>query len=137
MHAPLEVTWSPRSKVPVFIGDEGEYGDSSFDSVQTVLIEAKDRVLIASGDLDMCVLTDGTLLSIQNMNWNGEMGFQEPPSTPIVITLPDLQYQDVFEANGYGEVDGSQGTMELQHFERGLMFARTYLSGYMGLQFQP
>jgi carboxypeptidase D len=141
MHAPLEVEWL-ECKGPVFTssgGPEGE-GDTSPDPIQSVLprvIEATNRVLIANGALDMSILTDGTLLAIQNMTWLGKLGFQSQPNTSIVITFPDLQYGPTFEANGSPGFEDPQGTMGKQHFERGLMWAETYLSGHMQPQFQP
>lgn len=84
----------------------------------------------------MDVLTGATLLAIQNMTWNGKMGFQTGPSEwkDINITLPDLQYQDYFVGTG---LDRYQGIMGKQHYERGLMFTETDLSGHMQPQFQP
>ncbi|KAF2228602.1 alpha/beta-hydrolase [Viridothelium virens] len=142
MHAPLNVSWSECSG-PVFKGDGGVYelGDYSLDPIQKVLpqvIEATNRVLVANGDYDMEIITNGTLLSIQNMTWNGKLGFQTKPTTPIDIQLPDLQYQAVFDASGMSGYDGPrQGIMGTQHFERGLMWAETYQSGHMQPQFQP
>jgi carboxypeptidase D len=141
MNAPLDVEWL-ECKGPVFIGNggpEGE-GDTSPDPIQSVLprvIEATNRVLISNGDLDMSIITDGTLLAIQNMTWGGKLGFQSLPNTSIVITLPDLQYASTFEANGGAGLEDPQGTMGIQHRERGLMWAQTYLSGHMQPQFQP
>jgi carboxypeptidase D len=80
----------------------------------------------------MILIANGTLLSIQNMTWNGKLGFDSQPATPIVITLPDLQYETVF-----GGFDDPQGVMGIQHFERGLMWAETFMSGHMQPQFQP
>ncbi|KAF2396902.1 alpha/beta-hydrolase [Trichodelitschia bisporula] len=144
MHAPPNVSWSECSG-PVFANKAGQYrnGDLSADPIQSVLprlIEATNRVLIANGDFDFEILTDGTLLSIQNMTWGGKMGFQTAPATPIDIRLPDLQYGAVFEASGLGGYDGGdqgQGVMGVQHFERGLMWAETFQSGHMQPQFQP
>ena len=142
MHAPENVQWLECSSGPVFIGNggpEGE-GDTSLDPIQSVLprvIEATNRVLVANAALDMEIITNGTLLGIQNMTWHGKLGFQSAPSTPIIITLPDLQFEAVFDANGFGEIDNPQGTMGVQHYERGLMFAETLLSGHMQPQFQP
>ena len=65
------------------------------------------------------------------------LGFQEKPSTPINVQLTDLQYQDVFAENGADGIDGPQGTMGIQHFERGLMWAETFASGHMQPEFQP
>lgn len=141
MHAPEDVEWL-ECNGPVFVGDGGpqDEGDLSADPIQSVLprvIEATNRVLVSNADLDMEIITNGTLMAIQNMTWGGKLGFQTAPSTPIVITLPDLQYQALFETQGFGNIDNPQGTMGKQHFERGLMWAETYLSGHMQPQFQP
>jgi len=143
IHAPLDVDWTECSNEAVFVGgDSGpeEEGDNSADPIQHVLpqvIEATNRVLIGNGDFDMIILTNGTLLAIQNMTWNGELGFQAQPSTPTNVTLPDLQYAATFAENGAAGVDGPQGIMGLHHYERGLMFVETYQSGHMQPEFQP
>lgn len=142
MHAP-NTTWSECGGNP-FVGGygngpEGE-GDFSADPIQQVLpqvIEATNRVLIGNGDFDMIILTNGTLMSIQNMTWNGQLGFQERPSTPINVELPDLMYMQVFDANGYNGLDGPEGVMGIQHYERGLMFVETFQSGHMQPEYQP
>ena len=142
MHAPEDVEWLECCNGPVFVGDGGpqDEGDLSLDPIQSILprvLEATHRVLIANADLDMSILMIGTLLAIQNMTRRGKPGFQEVPMTPIVITLPDLQYQALFETQGLGGIDNPQGTMVIQHFERGLMWVETFLSGHMQPQFQP
>jgi carboxypeptidase D len=141
MHAPMEVDWLECAG-PVFVGNGGPQGegDLSPDPIQKVLprvIEATNRVLVANGDLDLEILTNGTLLAIQNMTWNGKMGVQKAPSTPINIKLRDLEYEAVFTASGFGDIDDPQGVMGIQHYERGLLWAETYLSGHMEPQFQP
>ena len=85
----------------------------------------------------MDILTNATVLAIQNMTWNGMMGFQSAPSKLINIELPDLQYSATFKSSGFKGLDAHQGIMGKQHYERGLMFAETYLSGHMEPQFQP
>ena len=48
--------------------------DTSPDPIQKVLpqvIESTNRVLVGNGNLDMVIITNGTLMSIQNMTWNG------------------------------------------------------------------
>ena len=150
LHAPESVSWSECTDQAVFVGGnkDGSYytggpegeGDLSSDPIQKVLpqvIEATNRVLVSNGDFDMIIITNGTLMSIQNMTWNGKLGFQEKPATPIDIAIPDLVYASTFEANGYGGYDGPQGIMGVQHFERGLMWAETFLSGHMQPEFQP
>lgn len=149
MHAPADADWE-ECKGPVFLGGpfidgnpsggpEGE-GDLSPDPIQHVLpqvIEATNRVLVGNGDFDMIIITNGTLMSIQNMTWNGKLGFDTRPSTPINITIPDLVYAQVFDANDLNGTDGAQGVMGIQHYERGLMWVETYQSGHMQPEFQP
>lgn len=141
IHAPLDVLWGVCTTQPVLLGDKNTSGDNSVDSIQHVLpqvIEATNRVLVSNGDYDIVIMTNGTLLAIQNMTWNGALGFQSAPSTPIVIPIPDLVYADAYVANiGYAGQDGPQGTMGVQHYERGLMWAETYQSGHMQPEFQP
>lgn len=141
IHAPQTVAWAECAVNPVFIGNGGPQGegDTSADPIQHVLpqvIEATNRVLVSNGDYDMIIITNGTLLSIQNMTWGGQLGFQQRPATPIIVTEPDTDYPAVFAANGAAGADGPQGQMGIQHFERGLMWAETFQSGHMQPQFQ-
>jgi carboxypeptidase D len=71
------------------------------------------------------------------MTWHNHLGFQQQPSEPIVITMPDLLYADVYAENGMAGMDGAQGVMGIQHYERGLMWAETFQSGHMQPQYQP
>ena len=136
LHAPQDITWAECSG-PIFFGNgpggggtggpEGE-GDLSPDPIQGVLpqvIEATNRVIVGNGDYDMIILTNGTLMSIQNMTWNGQLGFQQQPTTPINITIPDILYEDIFcdpdNAGLCGDDNPIQGIMGVQHYERGLM----------------
>ena len=150
IHAPQNVNWMECTDQAVFIGGtevDGYYtggpqgeGDLSADPIQKVLpqvIEATNRVLVGNGDFDMIIITNGTLLAIQNMTWNGQLGFQSQPSTPIDITIPDLIYPGVFAADGDAGGDGPQGVMGIQHYERGLMWVETFQSGHMQPEFQP
>ncbi|KAF2434694.1 carboxypeptidase S3, penicillopeptidase S3, CPD-S3 [Tothia fuscella] len=125
LHAPPNAQWSMCSNgkrvftAPRGTGPERE-GDLSADPIEKVLpqvIKATNRVLVSNGDYDMIIITNGTLLSIQNMTWNGALGFQQKPVTPIMIP--------------------SQGDMGVQHFERGLMWAETYRTGHMGPGMAP
>ena len=84
-------------------------------------------MLISNADLDFVIITDGTLLAIQNMTWNGRLGFQTAPSEPIVVTLPDLEYGSLFQDQFGEQLEDPQGTMGIQHFERGLMWGSDIL----------
>lgn len=134
MHAPQDVEWMICTNKPVLRRDTSAM---SIEHVIPQVIEATNRFLIASGDFDMILITNGTLMSIQNMTWNGKLGFQSKPNTPINILTPDLEYETVFDENGLNGVDGPQGVMGVQHYERGLMWAETFQSGHMEPEFQP
>ncbi|GKZ27404.1 hypothetical protein AbraIFM66951_005303 [Aspergillus brasiliensis] len=145
LHAPMDVEWELCSYDLVFAGGESDpgpeqQGDDSPNPTEGVLprvIEATNRVLIANGDWDYLIITNGTLLAIQNMTWNGQLGFQSAPAKPIDIQMPDLQWKEIFDAQeGYGGLDGPQGIMGVQHYERGLMWAETYQSGHKQAQDQ-
>ncbi|QDS72204.1 hypothetical protein FKW77_005222 [Venturia effusa] len=133
LNVPQDLSWSECS-APVFAksAPRGPYrnGDNSLDPIQHVLpkvIEATNRVLIANGEYDFVIMTNGVLLSIQNMTWGGALGFQSKPTTPIDIQLPDLQWQSALVNSGLDGLDGpGQGIMGVQHYERGLMWAETY-----------
>lgn len=76
----------------------------------------------------MVLIKNGTLLAIQNMTWNGDMGFQSAPNQSIVIEYVDLQYPAAFQANGYGGLDGPQRTMGVQVCSPSWYRARTSLT---------
>lgn len=123
--------WKVCGENTVYVGGQGNgpqgEGDLSADPTQHVLpkvIEATNRVIVGNGDLDMIIITNGTLLAIQNMTWNGKRGFEKEPSEEIYIDLPDLQYESLFDENGLDGIGSTQGTQGVQHFERGLMWVQ-------------
>ena len=122
IHAPQDVKWSICADHPVFVKDN----DRSEDSIVKVLpqvIEATNRVLVANGNWDALIPNNGTLLAIQNMTWNGKLGFQNPPTEPFIVPGE--------------EGHRPQGTLGTKHFERGLQWATTEGSGHMQPQYQP
>ena len=133
MHAPQDITWN-------ICNDGVLRPDTSLMSIEQVIpqvTEATNRFLIANGDFDMILITNGTLMSIQNMTWNGATGFQSQPNTPIDIQIPDLAWNGVFNDNDAEGIDGPQGIMGIQQYERGLMWSEAFQSGHMGPEFQP
>ena len=138
IHAPEHIDWTACATRAVFVGgvEQGPQGrgDLSLDPIQKVLpqvIEATNRVLISNGDYgkfycsnksytllnfvpDMVIITNGTLLAIQNMTWNGYLGFQSPPSEDIFIDIVDTQWSSIFESNGFDGYPGPQGVMGIQ-----------------------
>lgn len=141
MHAP-DIKWQECSSEPVFVGGPNHNEDLSEDSIIRVLpqvIESTNRVLVSNGDYDFNVIRNGTLMAIQNMTWNDNLGFQSHPEKPVVITLPDLRWDGVLSQNGVPSSisSGSQGVMGIQHYERGLMWMQTFQCGHMQAQYQP
>ena len=84
-------------------------------------------MLIANGDLDGVILWNGTLLAIQNMTWNGKLGFQERPSRDFVVPTTAAGH----DSGGRQEVKGKQ------HYERGLQWVGTCEAGHEQPMYQP
>jgi carboxypeptidase D len=123
-NVPDTISWTECSNNDVFVGPKvgGPEGgrDISIDPIQRVLpqvVEATQNVIVSNGNYDMIIITNGTLLSIQNMTWADQLGFQREPRREILLEN--------------GEVGG------IQHYERGLMWAETYKVGHMGPEFSP
>lgn len=125
LHVPADVDWA-MCKDGVF-----PYGDNSDPSNVAQIpkvIEATNNVQIAHGTLDMVLFMNETLLAIQNMTWNGQLGFQERPTEPLFVPYHDTP--DLGTAAG-------QGIFGTAHTERGLTYATISLSGHEVPGFQP
>ncbi|RMJ21448.1 Serine carboxypeptidase [Aspergillus sp. HF37] len=137
------VTYFAPEYYNVFVGGPHHNEDLSEVSIIRVLpqvIEATNRVLVSNGDYDFNVIRNGTLMTIQNMTWNENLGFQSRPEKSVVITLPDLRWDGVPSQNGVPSSISSgflQGVMGIQHYERGLMWMQTSQCGHMQAQYQP
>lgn len=119
-----ECTGSPGVFVPV--GNNTDGGDQSappaLNGVLTKVIEKTGRVIIGSGGLDMLLNTNGTLLSIQNMTWNGMQGFQEYPGKDFFSPYHEEWNPQTLASSGNVGTWGS---------ERGLTFYYVQLAGHM------
>lgn len=144
LHAP-DVKWTQCSLGEVFVADGGKggphhNGDTSADPIQAALprvIDATQRVLVANGDFDYVVVTNGTLLSIQNMTWGGQLGFQAPPTEPFTVGLPDEAWTDAYAQSGMDGIQLPPGQMGVQHHERGLMWVQVWGAGHMLPMYSP
>lgn len=144
LHTPVGIEWTQCTTRTIFFAPddttpEDQTGDASPDPIQSVLpkvIEHTNRVLVTNGVLDFAILSMGTLLSIQNMTWNGQLGFKRKPETEVVVDLPDLGNESQGTVLGI-EGGASQGVMGVQHHERGLMFVEVRGSGHMVPGDQP
>ncbi|OTA34359.1 hypothetical protein BTJ68_07115 [Hortaea werneckii EXF-2000] len=107
--------------------------DSSPPSGLSVLprvIEKNKKTVIGHGLLDFILLSNGTLMAIQNMTWSGSQGFSTPPS----------QWDDFFvpyhSELSLGSLAGA-GIFGQYHTERDLTFVTIDLSGHMVPQYAP
>lgn len=125
INAPLDREWSECG------GDVFVNGDSSAPSIEKALpgvIEHTNNVIVGHGALDYVLIANGTMLAIQNMTWNGKLGFQKPPVEPFYVPY----HHD--KAKGTLAAAGVMGTT---HSERGLTFVQVSLSGHMIPQYAP
>jgi carboxypeptidase D len=101
------------------------------------VIDATKRVLVANGDFDYIVMTNATLLSIQNMTWGGELGFQTAPSEPFNVQLADEAWADAYAQSGFTGLNFPPGQMGVHHHERGLMWVQVWGAGHMLPMYSP
>ena len=102
--------------------------DTSPGSAYSVLpgvIERTTHTIIGHGMLDMVLIMNGTLLSIQNMTWNGAQGFQSSPTDDFYVPFHSESSDSTLAGSGsFGKV----------HTERGLTFVSVALSGHSEYQ---
>jgi carboxypeptidase D len=91
-------------------------------SVLPRVIEKNKRTVIGHGMLDFILLANGTLMTIQNMTWNGAQGFSSYPENDFFVPY--------HEELNLGSLGGS-GNFGKWHTERGLTFVTIELSGHM------
>lgn len=115
---------------PIF----GKEGDQSVPSALGPLprvIEATNNVLIGHGWYDYLLFMNGSLVTIQNMTWNGAQGFQKPPTEPLFVpytsALDTIANQ---EAGIPWNNNAGGGILGTAHTERGLTFSSVYGSGH-------
>ena len=99
-------------------------------SILPRVIEKNKKTIIAHGMLDFILLTNGTIMMIQNMTFGGKQGFSTPPSEWNDFYVP---YHS--ELN-QGSLAGA-GIFGKWWEERGLTFSTVDLSGHMVPQYQP
>ena len=85
------------------------------------MIEYTNNTIIGSGNLDYILPTNGTLLAIQNMTWNGLQGLQSYPGTEFYVP-----YHPEYNL---GALAGA-GNLGYWGAERGLPFYQVQLSGH-------
>ncbi|KAE8448109.1 hypothetical protein EG329_009874 [Mollisiaceae sp. DMI_Dod_QoI] len=120
INAPIS-NWEECSSSNVFV-----HRDNSPPSGVSVLpgvIERSKRTA-----LDMVLISNGTLMMIQNMTWNGSQGFTTKPSDPFYVPYHDNLSPSTLAA---------AGVLGTTHTERGLTWVSVDLSGHMIPQYAP
>jgi carboxypeptidase D len=111
-------------------------GDQSVPSALGPLpsvIERTNNTIIGHGLLDFLLFANGSLITIQNMTWNGAQGFQTRPSATENFFVP---YHPNIGQDAAGRVmapfidDAGSGFQGTTHTERGLTFVTVTLSGH-------
>ncbi|KAI1852899.1 hypothetical protein JX265_012927 [Neoarthrinium moseri] len=132
-------TWEECASNNVFV-DGQDTSDPSGYKVLPNVIDKTQNVIIGHGILDMILLANGTLLSIQNMTFGGKLGFEKTPIEPFYVP-----YHSLSTADTIGEESDPQrlatmaaaGVMGVAHTERGLTYVSVDISGHMVPQYAP
>jgi carboxypeptidase D len=127
IHAPVNATWEECASHDVFVNGTDHSVPSTVSAIPHV-IDKTQNVIIAHSALDMILLANGTLLSIQNMTWGGKMGFQHRPDQPFYVPYNNMTTASTLAAGG---VFGSLAS------ERGLTYVGVDLAGHMVPQYAP
>lgn len=123
-------------------------GDKSLPSALGPLasvIERTNNTIISHGLLDFLLFANGTLITIQNITWNGAQGFQHAPSTKDNFYVP---YHDslgaILDLSASADPfpppqldTAGAGFQGVTHTERGLTYVTTSLAGHEVPQYAP
>ncbi|OAL20240.1 hypothetical protein AYO20_11512 [Fonsecaea nubica] len=132
----------------VICGDDTLFpkGDQSDPSSFTALphvIEHTNNVIVGSGLLDYLLMTNGTLMTLNNMTWNGAQGFSKRPSDKFFVPYnPSIGFviqettNQPIPATPVGLVGGG-GFMGTTHTERGLTWVTVDMAGHEIPQYVP
>lgn len=130
LHVPVNTTWAICSDENVFVDQQGDTSDPSGAPGGPLMrvVEKTNNVIVGHGLLDMVLLSNGTLLTLQNLTWNGQQGFSSPPTTPFYVP---------YHEQGAMESWAGAGIMGQFVTERGMTFVEVTASGHMIPEFQP
>ncbi|GME29245.1 alpha/beta-hydrolase [Neofusicoccum parvum] len=123
LHAPPDANWKVCTDTDVFVGDDGDTSPPSglTGGPLARVAEATNNVIVGHGSYDMVLILNGTLLTLQNLTWNGAQGFSAPPDEPFYVPYHDAPFEESLSGAG---VFGSWGA------DRGLTFVAIELAGH-------
>ncbi|EME78461.1 uncharacterized protein MYCFIDRAFT_37055 [Pseudocercospora fijiensis CIRAD86] len=128
LHVPQGWAWEVCAHHPVFpnqtnltsMYDADLSQPPAHNGVLQTVIEKLGRVIIGCGNLDILLNTNGTLLVLQNMTWNGWQGFKE---------FPGHSFFSPYHEDLPGSPSGAGYVGKWGH-ERGLTFYQIQLAGH-------
>lgn len=128
LHAPLDVNWEICTNGVFKHGTDKSPPSGHNGGPLMKVIEATNNVIVGHGDLDMVLIANGTLITLNNLTFNGAQGFSEPPIHPFYVPY----HNDPIE----GSIAGA-GVFGGWVRERGLTFVAVDLSGHEIPEYQP
>ena len=129
IHAPINTNWMICTDVNVFVNGGDRSPPSGINGGPLARVTEKtNNTIVGHGMLDMVLIMNGTLLTLQNLTWNGAQGFSQPPTLPFYVPYHNDAVQ--------GSVAGA-GVYGSFRTERGLTFVSIDLSGHEVPEFQP
>lgn len=100
INAPADKEWEFCTAEAVFIDgrDTSVVGGPGSQPVLPGVIDRTQNVILGHGSQDFVLISDGTLLTIQNLTFGGAMGFQERPVAPLYVPyhVNDGELQHLF-----------------------------------------
>lgn len=129
IHAPLNVNWEICAD-GVFKGKKGDQSPPSGINGGPLarVVERTNNVIVGHGALDMVLILNGTLLTLNNLTWNGAQGFTKKPTKPFYVPY----HFDPTQSSVAGA-----GVLGSWQEDRGLTFVSVAFSGHMIPQNQP
>ncbi|OLN97346.1 putative serine carboxypeptidase-like protein 1 [Colletotrichum chlorophyti] len=130
INAPVDQKWVFCARNPVFLNgtDHSVLEGPGSQPVLPNVIDRTRNVIIAHGNRDFVLIDDGTLLTIQNLTWGGQMGFQRKPTAPLYIP---------YHSNDNLETLAGAGVFGTVHSERGLTYLAIANAGHFIAQDAP
>ena len=129
INAPLDTNWMICTDGNVFVGGGDKSPPSGINGGPLGRVTEKtNNTIVSHGMLDMVLIMNGSLLTLQNLTWNGAQGFSQPPTLPFYVPYHNDAVQ--------GSVAGA-GVFGSYRTERGLTFVTVDLSGHEVPEFQP
>ncbi|KAK1988430.1 serine carboxypeptidase [Colletotrichum cereale] len=130
INAPVDKEWMFCTETPVFTNrtDKSIKEGPGSQPVLPNVIDRTHNVILAHGTKDFVVIDDGTLLTIQNLTWGGQMGFQKKPTAPLYVP---------YHENDNPETLAGAGVLGTVHSERGLTYLAVSTAGHFLAQDAP